>query len=79
VRTIRACNGHIDQDAVGMPLMETNGSMCVTRGVLVVCPGSECATYVLDIEPQKGALDLGKVRTITITQVMEDQNVMQPA
>jgi hypothetical protein len=41
-----------------------------------VCPGSESATYVLDIEPQKGPLDLSKVRTITITQVLEDQNVM---
>jgi hypothetical protein len=76
VRTIRARRGGIVTDTVGMPLMETNGSMCVARGVLVVCPGSESATYVLDIEPQKGPLDLSKVRTITITQVLEDQNVM---
>ena len=76
VRTIRSLGGVIAPDTVGMPLMETNGSMCVTRGVLVVCPGSECATYVLDIEQQG---DLSKVRTITITQVMDEENPLQPA
>jgi hypothetical protein len=75
VRTIRSLRGAIQPDTVGMPLMETNGSMCVTRGVLVVCPGSECATYVLDIEQQG---DLSSVRTITITQFMEEENPLRP-
>jgi hypothetical protein len=54
-----------------MPLMEINGSMCVAKGVLVVCPGNQSATYVLDIKGED-ALDLSNVRTITITKFVKD-------
>jgi hypothetical protein len=59
-------------DGVGLPLMSVRGSMCVTRGVLVVMPGGISATYVLDIEGG-GLEDLSHVKTIQITQV-----VMEP-
>jgi hypothetical protein len=77
-RTIHSRNPAFSADNVGMPLMETTGSMCVSRGVLVVCPGSLSATYVLDIEQARGAaagapMDLSQVRTITITGVLEDE------
>jgi hypothetical protein len=76
-RTIHAQAAVFQRDEVGMPLMEMNGSMCVARGVLVVCPGSQSATYVLDVEQPHGAdpaapLDLTNVRNITITHVMND-------
>lgn len=82
-RTISSANPVFNRDIVGMPLMEMTGSMCVTRGVLVVCPGSLSSTYVLDIEPPRGAapgapLDLSNVRTITVTQIMEDE-IFKPA
>ena len=73
-RTIYAQDATFVPDDVGMPLMEMDGSMCVSRGVLVVCPGGQSATYVLDIEQPHAAagsgLDLTDVRTITITHVM---------
>ena len=75
-RTIYAQDATFVPDDVGMPLMEMDGSMCVSRGVLVVCPGGQSATYVLDIEQPHaaadGTLDLTDVRTITITRVMAD-------
>ena len=75
-RTIYAQDATFAPDDVGMPLMEMDGSMCVSRGVLVVCPGGQSATYVLDIEQPHaaadGTLDLTDVRTITITRVMSD-------
>ena len=83
VRTIYAKRLVFNTDVVGMPLMDMTGSMCVARGVLVVCPSCQSATYVLDIEQPHGAppgapLDLSKVRTITITQVMQDEAVPRP-
>jgi hypothetical protein len=73
-RTIYAQDARFVNDDVGMPLMEMDGSMCVSRGVLVVCPGGQSATYVLDIEQPHaadGTLDLTNVRNITITHVMQ--------
>ena len=62
----------LPRDTVGMPLMSVRGSMCVTRGVLVVMPGGVSATYVLDLE-DTGLADLAQVKSIQITQV-----VMEP-
>jgi hypothetical protein len=76
-RTIYAQDATFVNDDVGMPLMEMDGSMCVSRGVLVVCPGGHSATYVLDIEQPHaadgdGTLDLTNVRNITITHVVQN-------
>lgn len=66
------------RDTIGLPLMDIDGSMCISRGVLVVCPGSVSATYVLDIEPQRGespaSLDLSNVKTINILQVLDEKD-----
>jgi hypothetical protein len=71
VRTIFGYKPNFIDDGIGMPLMEINGSMCVAKGVLVVCPGNQSATYVLDIKGED-ALDLSNVRTITITKFVKD-------
>jgi hypothetical protein len=68
-RTIHAQSSVFERDDVGMPLMEMTGSMCVSRGILVVCPGSDVATYVLDIE---GSDDLTNVRNITVTHTVRE-------
>ncbi len=74
-RTIHAQSSVFANDDVGMPLMEINGGMCVSRGILVVCPGSQAATYVLDVESHAtdAPLDLSNVRTITITHRVQDE------
>jgi hypothetical protein len=76
-RTIYAQDSTFEADDVGLPLMEMDGSMCVSRGVLVVCPGGQSATYVLDVEQPHGTdpavpLDLTNVRNITITHVVKE-------
>ena len=55
MRTIYAKRLVFNTNVVGMPLMDMTGSMCVARGVLVVCPSCQSATYVLDIEQPHGA------------------------
>jgi len=80
LRSLGRCEeAQIPQDTIGMPLMEMRGSMCISRGVLVVVPGSVSATYVLDIEPRKGdasnALDLSGVRNISITSVLDEEEM----
>jgi hypothetical protein len=60
-------------DVVGMPLMSVNGSMCVTRGVLVVMPGGTSATYVLDLQEGETPEDLTQLKTIQITRVMDEE------
>ena len=73
VRTIYSYNQRFIDDDIGMPLMEINGSMCVARGLLVVCPGNQSATYVLDIQGDAAA-DLSNVRTITVTKFVKDND-----
>ena len=79
-RVLNKCKEHqIPRDTIGMPLMEMKGSMCISRGVLVVTPGSVSATYVLDIEPRKGdasnTLDLSGVRNISITNILNEEEM----
>ena len=57
-------------DKIGLPLMEINASMCVSKGVLVVMPGSMSATYILDLE--EGLNDIANVKQIKIVRVVQD-------
>ena len=80
LRSLDKCEiHHIPCDTIGMPLMEMRGSMCISRGVLVVTPGSVSATYVLDIEPRRGdipnTLDLSGVRNISIVGVLNEEEM----
>jgi hypothetical protein len=65
-------------DLVGLPLMSVNYNLCVSRGVLVVGPGSTNATYILDIDghidADTGELDLSGIKTIKITDVFSEPN-----
>ena len=59
----------LPEDNVGLPLMELPYNLCVSRGVLVVGPGSTQATYVLDIEGSADKdLNLDGVKTIVVSQ-----------
>ena len=62
-------------DTLGMPLMSVNGSMCVTRGVLVVMPGQVSATYVIDLQEGQTPDDLAHVKTIQIMSVVEEADL----
>ena len=69
----------LPHDRLGMPLMSVDGSMCVTRGVLVVLPGRISATYVLDIQEQDGvAMDMSRIQTIRVTRVVTDPDLPPP-
>ena len=48
-----ASSSALPKDNLGLPLMKTNGKLCVSKGVLVVCGDSEYATYILNLEEQK--------------------------
>jgi hypothetical protein len=48
-----ASSSVLPKDNLGLPLMKTNGKLCVSKGVLVVCGDSEYATYILNLEDQK--------------------------
>ena len=78
VRVLSDLPAMMPPDDVGMPLMSVRGSMCVTRGVLVVMPGGISATYVLDIEGG-GLEDLSQVKTIQITQVVMEPDLPRGA
>ena len=69
-------NDELPRDTVGLPLMSVRGSMCVTKGVLVVMPGGVSATYVLDLA-DTGLEDLAQVKTIQITQVVMEPDLPQ--
>lgn len=65
----------VEADTLGLPLMSVNGSMCVTRGVLVVMPGQVSATYVLDLQEGEAPDDLTHVKTIQIMSVVEEADL----
>lgn len=69
MRGIHSFTPRFDTDTVGLPLMKATANMCVSSGVLVVCPGMQSATYILDMEEE---MDLNNVRTITITRVVRE-------
>jgi len=58
----------LPMDRLGVPLMGINTSLCISRGVLVVMPGSTSATYILDLA--EGADDLANARTIRILRTV---------
>jgi hypothetical protein len=70
IRCLNQNTLQIPHDAVGLPLMNINASMCVCRGVLVVMPGATSATYILDLAD--GVTDLSGVRNIRVSHVVED-------
>ena len=43
----------LPKDNLGLPLMQTNGKLCVSKGVLVVCGESDHAAYILNIDEQQ--------------------------
>jgi hypothetical protein len=43
----------LPKDNLGLPLMRTNGKLCVSKGVLVVCGESDHAAYILNIDEQQ--------------------------
>lgn len=60
-------------DDVGMPLMNVNFNVCISKGVIIVGKNSNKAVYVLDIQSAKnyepdGSLNLEDVKSIEITQ-----------
>ena len=64
-------------DTVGLPLMSVRCSLCVTRGVLVVMPGSVSATYVLDLLPTEDVGgDLSQIKMIQIARVVAAERVV---
>ena len=71
-RIFRLTETQIPVDTVGLPLMGVNYNLCVSKGVLLVGPGSTNATYVLDIKgfvnSVTGSLDLTGVKTIVISK-----------
>ena len=79
IRVLNSFEDAIPLDNLGLPLTEIDGNMCVSKGVLVVCPGQETATYILDIEPRPGdehrgmMMDLSNVKTISISQYLEER------
>ena len=75
VRTLARLDDPLTHDALGMPLMSINGSMCITRGVLVVMPGGMSATYVLDLQGEYTPEDLASVKTIQITSVIAEADL----
>jgi hypothetical protein len=75
VRSIAQPALRMEADVLGMPLMSVNGSMCVTRGVLVVMPGQVNATYVLDLQEGEAPDDLAHVKTIQIMSVVEEADL----
>jgi len=63
----------LPRDEIGMPLMNVNFNVCISKGVIVVGKNSSKAVYVLDIQSAKnyesnGSLNLEDVRSIEITQ-----------
>jgi hypothetical protein len=42
----------LPRDSLGLPLMETNCKLFVSKGVLVVCGQDDVATYILNIDDQ---------------------------
>ena len=71
-RIFKLTDKQIPVDTVGLPLMGVNYNLCVSKGVLLVGPGSTNATYVLDIKgfvnSVTGSLDLTGVKNIIISK-----------
>ena len=62
-------------DTIGLPLMQVNCNMCISKGILVVTGGSDSASYILDIsgaeEDEPGVVhDLTNVRTIQLSDTI---------
>ena len=79
VRELAKPTLRLEADTLGMPLMSVSGSMCVTRGVLVVMPGGLSATYVLDLQEGEAPEDLTHVKTIQIMSVVEEADLPSAA
>ncbi len=65
-------------DVIGLPLMNVDSNICVSRGILLVGNNSTSATYVLDIEgntDEHGRLDLTGVKTIRIIQKFDEKGM----
>jgi len=63
----------LPMDVIGMPLMNINFNVCISKGVIIVGKNSNKAVYVLDIQSAKnyepnGSLNLEDVKTIEIVQ-----------
>jgi len=69
----------VPRDEVGLPLMNIDFNICVSRGVLLVGSNSTSATYVLDIDGHMdahGNLDLSGIKTIRVVQTFDDSKAM---
>jgi hypothetical protein len=69
----------ITKDNIGLPLMNIDFNICVSKGVLLVGSNSNSATYILDIEDNNdanGRLDLSGVKTIKIIQKFDNNSLI---
>ena len=69
----------ITKDNIGLPLMNIDFNICVSKGVLLVGSNSNSATYILDIEDNNdanGSLDLSGVKTIKIIQKFDNNSLI---